>query len=1555
MNRNSRVQRLTAMIVASAVVGFGLAVGIGAPASAADGRAPIEQRNESTVTADPLPTVQIDAGIVWTQVINGDTVYAGGSFSNARPAGAAPGANLMPRSNLLAYDITTGVATSFAPQINGTVRSLAVSPDGSRLYVGGSFNNVNGQTRFNFAAFDTATGNLLTTFKPAIGGSYVNAIVATDTTVYVGGLIGAAGGVTRKNLAAVSTAGAVLGWAPTTDLQVDTMVMDPTQEKVIIGGRFSLVNGASQRGLAALDVNNGSVLPWAVTATVRNGWGEGGNTGKAGISTLTTDGDAVFGTGWVFANKEVGNLEGLFAAEAGTGNVRWIADCHGDHYGVYSDGTNVYSTGHEHDCQTAGGLPQANPAPGNLRHATIYTAARKGTLTTSPYVNSIYADWGGYPAPAAVNWYPDWTTGTVSGSGQAGWTVTGNGEYVVVGGEFPYVNGQRNQGIARFSNDPAGGPKQAPRLAGAAWQPTAKSVQAETVRVSIPANWDRDDLNITYELRRDGVATPVATKTVSSTFWKMPTVTLTDTGLQPGSSQTYRVIARDGDGNSATSNPVVATVSSTPASAYATAVLDTGANQYWRLGSRDGAADWAGTNDGVVRSGASWSSSNAIAGDSGGGAVSLNGSSTGLVSSTSSMASPREYSVELWFNTTTSSGGKLVGFGSSASGNSSNYDRHLYMRNDGRIIFGSYSGVTNTVTSPAAYRDGAWHHAVATQGANGIELYVDGTRVASNAAAPAANDYVGYWRVGGDNLGGWPNQPSSSYFNGRVDEVAVYPTALSSDQISAHYAIGAGLARPTAVAAATGAELSWQLSGAGSTAPAGRTISSYTWDFGDGKVATGVTASHTYEAPGTYTVTLTVRDSANMTATATTSVVATPPHVPPTAAITSTPTGLSVAFDASASTTSGSATLSGYAWDFGDGSTSNEAAVTHAYAAAGTYTVSLSVTDSTGAVSEPVTAEVAVSHAAPEGAFTSSTSGLMASFDASGSMAHDGATLEYNWDFGDGTAGTGVAPTHTYETNGTFDVTLTVSDSLGATGDVIVKSVTVASVNFVARDDFERTSATGWGTAPVGGTWSGAAGFGVSDGAGRITLSASQTRSAFLDGALAADVDATVQVATDKVANGGGIHFNLVAHKSAAGDYRAKLRISASGVVTVSLARLVGTAETQLVSKVLSGYTHVAGAPLNVRLETVTTSGTTALKVKVWAVGSEEPADWFITASDATAALQTAGQVGVLSYLSGSTSNAPVAVSVDNLSVIGAAVAPPHAAPVASFTADAADLSVAFDSSASTASDGASIAGYSWDLGDGNVSTEAHPTHDYGAAGVYPVSLTVTDSEGAVSQPVVQNVTVTAPPAPDDPIAQDDFARDVAGGLGTAPIGGAWTGTAGLSATGGGARFDMSAGQTRWAALSGVNVLDSDMRMVVSTDKVANGGGAHINLTSRKTAAGEYRLKLRVAASGSVTVSIAKVVAGTETTIASRALGGYTHTAGAALNVRLQLTTADGTTELKGAAWPVGTEQPAAWTVTAADAQSELQQPGQVGMLTYLSGSATNAPLAVVFDDLLVK
>ena len=67
-------------------------------------------------------------------------------------------------------------------------------------------------------------------------------------------------------------------------------------------------------------------------------------------------------------------------------------------------------------------------------------------------------------------------------------------------------------------------------------------------------------------------------------------------------------------------------------------------------------------------------------------------------------------------------------------------------------------------------------------------LYVDGARVGNDAAGRAARPATGVWRVGGDNLSGLPRSPAFATLPGQIDEVAVYPTALSAAQVATHYA-----------------------------------------------------------------------------------------------------------------------------------------------------------------------------------------------------------------------------------------------------------------------------------------------------------------------------------------------------------------------------------------------------------------------------------------------------------------------------------------------------------------------------------------------------------------------------------------------------------------------------------------------------------------------------------------------------------------------------------------------------------------------------------------------
>ena len=216
------------------------------------------------------------------------------------------------------------------------------------------------------------------------------------------------------------------------------------------------------------------------------------------------------------------------------------------------------------------------------------------------------------------------------------------------------------------------------------------------------------------------------------------------------------------------------------------------------------------------------------------------------------------------------------------------------------------------------------------------------------------------------------------------------------------------------------------------------TIVSYSWAFGDGTTATGVSVSYTFNNKDVYTVTLTVTDNDGATDSA--KITKRFVNVPPVASFTSSGEAFgideTISFDASSSYDS-DGTIVSYSWAFGDGTTATGVSVSHAYSQIGTYTVTLTVTDDDGAT-DNANATKTVSNQAPVASFTESaeivSSGDRINFDASSSYDSDGTIVSYSWAFGDGTTATGVTADHTYEDNGVYTVTLTVTDDDGATG-----------------------------------------------------------------------------------------------------------------------------------------------------------------------------------------------------------------------------------------------------------------------------------------------------------------------------------------------------------------------------------------------------------------------------------------------------------------------------------------------------------------------------------------
>jgi Concanavalin A-like lectin/glucanases superfamily len=727
-------------------------------------------QNLSAITSSSWQT----NNTVWEIAPVNGNVFVGGSFTSVRPPGDALGTGEVARTYLAEFDASTGaLETAFDPTLDGMVTAMALSPDGSTLYIGGSFTHVGTAFRNHLAAFNTATGALSTTWVPNSGSPVLALAVSPDgSNVYVGGSMGKLDSVARTDAGEVTAStGAIEPWAPNLNGTVTTIAVAADNSRVLVGGYFSQFNGAPQQAVIDTDATTGaanilhSIEPnqSGCTSTVKDiVVGSVTAQNPAGIAYIASE-----GTGG-------GCFDGTWAANIATGALIWQSDCLGATQALVIINNWLYKGSHAHDCAfSAGGFPQVS----TVNHHLLSQSLTDGTIG---------------------HWNPDTNmgnsdTGAVNG-GLGPRVFATDGTNMFMGGDFTTVNSVGQQGFAIFRPGPDSAPNKPAK-------PTAVSTQAGTDTVTFTGASDLDDGTLTYAIYRSGTTASIGSITATSWPWALPVLHFQDTGLTPGKSYTYTVTASDGTLTSAKSpaSAAVVVASANPALSYQQSVLNDSPSFLWPLNDSGGtAADASGNGfNGIYEPGTTQGVAGPFSGSQG---TSFDGQS-GLVTSANQVAGPNNFTIEGWFKTTTNQGGKLIGFGNNQTGSSGNYDRHVYMMNDGQLVFGLWNNATETIESPDVYNDGQWHYIVATLDPTaGMTLYIDGQLVGTNANT-VAQPYSGYWRLGGDNLNGWNldpwgassngvTEPVSYYFNGSMADFAVYPYALSATQIAAHYAAG---------------------------------------------------------------------------------------------------------------------------------------------------------------------------------------------------------------------------------------------------------------------------------------------------------------------------------------------------------------------------------------------------------------------------------------------------------------------------------------------------------------------------------------------------------------------------------------------------------------------------------------------------------------------------------------------------------------------------------------------------------------------------------------------
>jgi PKD repeat protein len=445
----------------------------------------------------------------------------------------------------------------------------------------------------------------------------------------------------------------------------------------------------------------------------------------------------------------------------------------------------------------------------------------------------------------------------------------------------------------------------------------------------------------------------------------------------------------------------------------------------------------------------------------------------------------------------------------------------------------------------------------------------------------------------------------------------------------------------------------------------------WSWTFGDGATSTERNPSHTYAAPGKYTVTLTVTDGSGGTSTKTrTDYVE---ALPLSADFSATPTFGAVPLLVNfADTSIGTATT--WSWNFGDGGTSTEKNPSHTYTAAGTYTVTLTVTDALGATSTKTRTDLIT--VSPDAVFAVAADAYVSSND----------------------------PTRNF----------------GIAGSLRVRDGSMTAPHYVSYLKFDVTGLGAQVSAATLRLWVSDSG----DDGGAVYLVDNGWTERGLTWSNAPAVTGTALAALGPVTAGTPVEYALPKSVFAAGNgtYSFAIKSSNSFAGAAWYSSREGVTAAQLLLRVTS-------LPLSASIGATPTRGGAPLTVNFSDLSEGVPTSWAWDFGDGTTSTEQ-NPTHVYTAVGNYTASLTVSDAGGNVSTktIGITVEPLVADFVATPTSGSAPLATSF-SDMSTGSP----TSWAWDFGDGTTSTEQNPAHTYTNPGSYTVTLTVTGAGGGTN------------------------------------------------------------------------------------------------------------------------------------------------------------------------------------------------------------------------------